>query len=32
MLDELVTFVIEGMDERNGNVTAETFSPKLGNS
>jgi hypothetical protein len=29
MPDDLITFVIEGVDERNGNVTAETFLAKL---
>jgi hypothetical protein len=29
MPDELITFVIEGMDERNGNITAETFLAKI---
>jgi hypothetical protein len=29
MPESLITFVIEGVDERNGNVTAETFLSKL---
>lgn len=29
MPDDLITFVIEGVDERNGNVTAETFLAKI---
>jgi hypothetical protein len=29
MPESLITFVIEGADERNGNVTAETFLSKL---
>jgi len=29
MPDDLITFVIDGVDERNGNVTAETFLAKI---
>ena len=29
MPEGLITFVIEGVDERNGNVTAETFLGKI---